>query len=173
MFLWILFYFSAPFNCNTLESNSVHLQIFEVIFYIFHKDANWGRFYKLIYALGQTICALRPTFEKLFTGAKYQGRAQDSLWNWLLIIMAEHAKPSAHGANHRDSSIHLLSAPKPYYYACRKLLKSWYALRHAPNFMKSTPVKFKKLCLSEKFNPYFLPLKILRILTKIPKTFVT
>ena len=35
-----------------------------------------GRFHKLIYALCQTICALRPTFEKLFTGAKVQRKAQ-------------------------------------------------------------------------------------------------
>ena len=31
----------------------------------------------------------------------------------------------AHGANHRDSSIHLGSAPTRYYYASKKLLKSW------------------------------------------------
>ena len=35
-----------------------------------------GRFRKMIYALRQTICALRPTFEKLFTGAKVQHKGQ-------------------------------------------------------------------------------------------------
>ena len=35
-----------------------------------------GQFHKLIYALRQTICALRSTFEKLFTGAKVQRKAQ-------------------------------------------------------------------------------------------------
>ena len=31
---------------------------------------------ELIYVLHQTICTLGPTFEKLFTGAKVQHRAQ-------------------------------------------------------------------------------------------------
>ena len=31
-----------------------------------------GRFHKLIYALRPAICTLRPTFEKLFAGAKVQ-----------------------------------------------------------------------------------------------------
>ena len=35
-----------------------------------------GRFHKLIYALRQNICALRPTFEKLFAGAKVRRKAQ-------------------------------------------------------------------------------------------------
>ena len=33
------------------------------------------RFHKLIYALHQTICTLRPTFEKLFNGAKVWRKA--------------------------------------------------------------------------------------------------
>ena len=36
----------------------------------------WGWFHKLIYALRQTICALRPTLEKIFTGAKVWRKAQ-------------------------------------------------------------------------------------------------
>ena len=35
-----------------------------------------GRFHKLFYALRQTISAQRPTFEKLFTGAKVKWEAQ-------------------------------------------------------------------------------------------------
>ena len=35
-----------------------------------------GQFYKLIYALRQTIWALRPTFEKLFTSAKVWRKVQ-------------------------------------------------------------------------------------------------
>ena len=35
-----------------------------------------GLFHKLIYALRQTICALRQSLKKLFTGAKVQGKAQ-------------------------------------------------------------------------------------------------
>ena len=35
-----------------------------------------GRFHKLSYALRQTICALRLTFEKLFTDAKVWRKVQ-------------------------------------------------------------------------------------------------
>ena len=35
-----------------------------------------GLFYKLFCVLLQAICALRPTFEKLFTGAKVGRKAQ-------------------------------------------------------------------------------------------------
>ena len=35
-----------------------------------------GRFHKLFCALTPNFCALRPTFEKLFTGAKAQPKAQ-------------------------------------------------------------------------------------------------
>ena len=35
-----------------------------------------GQFHKLIYALRPAICALRPTFEKLFTDAKVRRKAQ-------------------------------------------------------------------------------------------------
>ena len=34
------------------------------------------KYHKLIHAMRQTICALRPTFEKLFTGAKVRRKAQ-------------------------------------------------------------------------------------------------
>ena len=36
----------------------------------------WGQFHKLIYALRPAICALHPTFEKLFIGAKVRRKAQ-------------------------------------------------------------------------------------------------
>ena len=59
---------------------------------------SWGLFHKLIYALRQTIYALHPTFEKLFTGAKVQHKAQKigvgrktvyeiSLWNFGQIFI--------------------------------------------------------------------------------------
>ena len=35
-----------------------------------------GRFHKLIYALPPAVCAPRPIFEKLFTGAKVGRKAQ-------------------------------------------------------------------------------------------------
>ena len=39
-------------------------------------DQSWGGFHKLIYALRQTICALRPTFGKLSTGVKVRRKVQ-------------------------------------------------------------------------------------------------
>ena len=45
------------------------------------KGHSRGCFHKLIYDLHQTICALPPTFEKLFTVPKVWRRAQNSFWN--------------------------------------------------------------------------------------------
>ena len=36
----------------------------------------WGRFHKLICAIRHTVGALRPTYEKLFTGAKVRRKVQ-------------------------------------------------------------------------------------------------
>ena len=41
------------------------------------EQQSWGRFdKKIICALRLTVCAIRPTFEKLFIGAKVQRKAQ-------------------------------------------------------------------------------------------------
>ena len=63
---------------------------------IFCPPSSRGRFHKRFCAPTPNFRTLRPTFEKLFTGAKVRRRAQISLWNrpldysrWLDLLSSE------------------------------------------------------------------------------------
>ena len=63
-----------------LQMMNIGDTILVLSFWLSGLDPFRGQFHKLIYAQRQTICALRPTlrptFEKLLTGAKVQRKAQ-------------------------------------------------------------------------------------------------